>query len=191
MPTNILISKPERKVEVPSIKLADFGLCSDVITDHREAIKNPLGTEGWMAPELYHSDKHDSKVDIFSLGILFYYTLTDGKHPFGNDANIQTIQIVKKESPVVMQNALKSPYSKDFLGSKLIQWMLEMEPWERPTTGKILNHNFFGNHQRGEHSSNKMTTKNVASLGIQDIKAQMGSTYILGMHLKDPNEYKR
>jgi len=153
MPTNILISKPEgMRHKPPQIKVADFSLCSEVITDHRSdinmtldgtTIRNPLGTEGWMAPELYHSDDHDFRVDLFPLGILFYYTLTGGEHPFGKDANIQTVRIINKETVVVTPNVFKSPYSKNHLGSDLIQRMIKMEPGERATTKDILDHDFF------------------------------------------------
>ncbi len=99
------------------------------------------------------------------MGILFYYTLTGGEHPFGKDANIQTVQIIKKEPSVVMPDALKSPYWEDLLGSKLVQWILEMEPGERPTTQDILRHDFFVNSSRIS-SSMKIIAENVLLPGI-------------------------
>ena len=53
-----------------------------------------VGTEGWQAPE-YHK-LHESityAVDVFSMGCIYFYVLTDGKHPFGDQ--LQQHNIVK------------------------------------------------------------------------------------------------
>lgn len=51
------------------------------------------GSLGWQPPEVIHSEKEHKplkttlqktfKVDIFSMGCVFYYLLSEGGHPFG------------------------------------------------------------------------------------------------------------
>ena len=45
------------------------------------------GTLMWFAPELVNKTvkKFSKAVDVFSMGCVMYYVLSDGQHPFGND----------------------------------------------------------------------------------------------------------
>ena len=53
---------------------------------------NRCGTLGFMAPEIFNLEKstYNEKVDIFSLGVIFYLLLT-GKSPFKGNYNYQNI----------------------------------------------------------------------------------------------------
>jgi len=103
-PTNLFIFVPsdgsDKEFE-PMMKIADFGISKCIYTPERKvrfghskvlntnftntSETNPTGTKGWMAPEVYESNKLDFKVDIWGLGLIFGYTLSGGKHPYGND----------------------------------------------------------------------------------------------------------
>ena len=56
---------------------------------HTDAVK---GSVGWQPAEVIldeeqytHKNTHrTNKVDIFSLGCVFYYLMSRGEHPFGN-----------------------------------------------------------------------------------------------------------
>ena len=54
-----------------------------------------------MAPEVYESNRFDFKVDVWALGLIFGYTLSGGKHPFGDDL-ITRIDRIKKKEPMVL-----------------------------------------------------------------------------------------
>ena len=41
------------------------------------------GTEGWQSPEVMVEDGATSASDIFSLGLIFFFVLTEGGHCFG------------------------------------------------------------------------------------------------------------
>lgn len=146
-PTNILIFAKQQ--DKPSlIKLADFGLSKILLRPDNDDFSNtdcasPKGTRGWMAPEMYHLTRYDLKVDIFALGCLFYYTLSGGKHPFGNDPIDRMYRIKRKEPKVLELDDFKDPYCKDTAVLKLISTMVEMEPSNRPTVDCILNDPFF------------------------------------------------
>lgn len=60
------------------------------------------GTDGWIAPEAFNSEStvvsfsfkdlqriQGRPVDIFSLGCIFYYVLSGGGHPFGDNLHRQ------------------------------------------------------------------------------------------------------
>jgi len=158
-PSNILIYIPENKKEIeqPQLKLADFGICSTLIKDNREFMKreekNPYGTQGWIAPELFDSEELDFPVDIFALGCIFAYTLTvGGKHPFGANPLEQYIRILDKKPPLFYSNAFKKPYSSSTIAFELIEWMIKIDPKERPEIDAVLQHPFFFNNASGNYS---------------------------------------
>ena len=86
-PLNILISLNG------IAKLADFGVSRFIpISDSRTVYTltelsdgdfKMAGTHGWMAPEMYAQERFTDRIDIFSLGCVFGFSLSDGIHPFG------------------------------------------------------------------------------------------------------------
>lgn len=63
-----------------TFKLGGFG----VTTTIEDAINNPgkIGTESYMAPEIYLGKKYNAKVDIYSLGVILYKFLNNNRPPF-------------------------------------------------------------------------------------------------------------
>ena len=69
-PENIILKSSENSHE---IKLVDFGLAS--LVDVKEYIYPRCGTPGYVAPEIITFDgknRYNSKVDVFSAGVIFY-----------------------------------------------------------------------------------------------------------------------
>ncbi|EFN86948.1 Serine/threonine-protein kinase/endoribonuclease IRE1 [Harpegnathos saltator] len=84
-PHNVLLSVPGPRGEVRAM-ISDFGLCKKlqlgrVSFSRRSGI---TGTDGWIAPEILNGERTTCAVDIFSLGCVFYYVFSSGKHPFGD-----------------------------------------------------------------------------------------------------------
>jgi len=63
------------------LKLADFGI-SKIISD--EMLTTHCGTPIYMGPEIFAGRDYDSKVDIWSIGVVMYFLLS-GVHPFNGD----------------------------------------------------------------------------------------------------------
>jgi serine/threonine protein kinase len=73
------------------IVIGDLGFAKVLSPD--ELAQSRLGTPMFMAPELLKGKPYDSKVDVWSLGIMFYEMLT-GFAPFkGIDEKFMLISI--------------------------------------------------------------------------------------------------
>ena len=163
-PTNILIFSNAIQKEIPDsgsdschssddespvkvqMKLADFGISKILQTNKEDftntSVANPSGTKGWMAPEVYECNRFDFKVDVWALGCIFGYTLSGGKHPFGDDVK-RIVRIIQKENMILVQKDLKRPYSEDDVSFELIKSLLQIEPRNRPTAEDVLKSPFF------------------------------------------------
>jgi len=91
-PENIMIS---RENDLTSIKIIDFGLSAQ----HFNYLSNNeyCGTFIYMAPEQIEKKLYYYSVDIWSIGILMYMLLNNGKHPFyhKDDKKSDFIQKIK------------------------------------------------------------------------------------------------
>jgi len=152
-PMNLLVFVPSEGSEsTPQMKLADCGFSEVLYCTTEDFIEmssrrlhcNRNEKLGWIAPELYHSkDFYDFKVDIWALGLILGYTLSGGKHPFGNDPCEREFLVMNKNPMLMSREDLKRPYSEDDVPFKLLQSMLMIEPMERPTVEDILRSSFF------------------------------------------------
>lgn len=73
-PSNIFVS------EHGDYKLGDFGVARHLEASCRELSKK--GTYDYMAPEVYRDSVYDARADIFSLGIVLYKLMNNGRIPF-------------------------------------------------------------------------------------------------------------
>ena len=76
-PENIMISKEN---DLSSIKIIDFGLSAQQF--NYLSNNEYCGTLLYMAPEQIEKKLYHFSVDIWSIGILMYMLLNNGKHPF-------------------------------------------------------------------------------------------------------------
>lgn len=147
-PSNILIAQDYGFLVPPQIKLGDFGLSvslSDIKDEFENSYRdNPIwGTWGWRAPELYNSDRCNSKMDIFSLGLVFAFTLSrEGNHAFGTDNDNEQANINAQRDMVLKNSNLEEPYDNG-TALNLIGKMLRMNPSGRLTVNKVLSNVFF------------------------------------------------
>ena len=120
-------------VDVKSLdfKLIDFGLAFI----EGESNLRKCGTPGYMAPEMLRGEDYDSKIDIFSIGIVLY-TLLHGRLPF-NGSNIKVIMNKNLKCHITYNSSI-SQDAKDIL-----QQMLNPEPKLRPSTSELLHNTWF------------------------------------------------
>ena len=90
-PGNVMLAATPDSVF--QVKLLDFGLAKFVprpleqTVDQNDAL---FGSIYFMAPEQFHRAPLDARTDLYSLGCVFYHTLT-GRHPFTGDTVAATV----------------------------------------------------------------------------------------------------
>lgn len=144
-PHNVLISKRSVSGEVKAM-ISDFGLCKKLAYGRNSATcqTGAIGTDGWIAPEMFKPDnKMKCSVDIFSSGCVFYYVLSGGLHPFGDQYRRQANIVAGDFDVEKIINCELVTEAKD-----LIRMMLKPCPSERPSAKEILKHPFFWSREK-------------------------------------------
>ena len=133
-PDNILLSTcpPLRFI------LADFNTARESSSSESASTQfgSIVGTNGYIAPEVSKpSEKTSVKMDIFSLGCVFYYTLTDKCHPFGSVEHLKTCQFTINcaHEPFLEDDFLECAWIKP-----VIKEMVSFRPKQRPSGTKVL-----------------------------------------------------
>ena len=144
-PQNILLSLPGKRGELRAM-ISDFGLCKKLKIGRMSfsCRSGTAGTEGWIAPEMMLENQSTTcAVDIFSLGCVYYYVLTNGHHPFG--------EIFKRQANILEANAeltrLENSNS-NAVAISLIRKMIESRANNRPPASAILKHPIFWRKER-------------------------------------------
>lgn len=76
------------------VKIADFGIAKMASSIERTQNDVIYGTPSFMSPEQIRGKSIDARSDIFSLGVVLYYMLTDRLPFFEDDINLLVNQIV-------------------------------------------------------------------------------------------------
>ncbi|XP_015749838.1 PREDICTED: serine/threonine-protein kinase/endoribonuclease IRE1-like isoform X1 [Acropora digitifera] len=144
-PHNVLISKRSASGEIKAM-ISDFGLCKKLMHGKYSVTcqTGAIGTDGWIAPEMFKPEnKMNRSVDIFSAGCVFYYVLSGGCHPFGDQYRRQANILAGEYEIEKIVNSELVIEAKD-----LIRLMLNPSPKERPSAREILKHPVFWNREK-------------------------------------------
>ncbi|XP_014217501.1 serine/threonine-protein kinase/endoribonuclease IRE1 [Copidosoma floridanum] len=142
-PHNVLLSMPGPHGEVRAM-ISDFGMCKKLQVGRTSFSRRSgvMGTDGWIAPEMLQNDERTTcAVDIFSLGCVFYYVLSRGKHPFGDPLKRQA-NISCGTFPDLSNLQSISQNDKE-IALVLIKAMISLDPKSRPSAQAVLNHPIF------------------------------------------------
>ncbi|CAG0913576.1 unnamed protein product [Notodromas monacha] len=141
-PQNVLISMPSSGQPRIRAILSDFGLSKKLKLGKMSCSQNSgvAGTEGWIAPEILKGEGRTTRsVDVFSLGCVYYYVLSDGQHPFGDPFRRQG-NIIAGEACL---DVTFFPDDDDDLWKHLIRAMIQTDGSDRPTLVEVLHHPAF------------------------------------------------
>ena len=180
-PENILVNFEGK------IVLADFGISRRLEHDKSTHHSGIRGEQGWMAAEsLPNNDdenaqpldmlevRYKKSSDIQVTGMLFYFVLTKGKHPFGQWYFDRLTNIRKGEYDL---SYLTNSVAKD-----LIEWMLQHDPNQRPTVKQCLKHPFLVSGERNLEllvavgNVMEISKKDVNSIVVQELNYEVSIT---------------
>ena len=133
--------KPENimfkfKDNIKSLKLIDFGLSSNSF-EKKNYLEN-CGTLAYMAPEQISNKIYSKSVDIWSVGIILYMLLNNGKNPFYIKGDSREEVIKKISNKKVEFDDINSPISQ--IGKDFINKLLMKNSSSRYTARPALNH---------------------------------------------------
>uniref|UniRef100_A0A0K0E8C3 non-specific serine/threonine protein kinase n=1 Tax=Strongyloides stercoralis TaxID=6248 RepID=A0A0K0E8C3_STRER len=141
-PQNILLSKNFQTGNV-RVLISDFGLCKrlKVNCNSISRVSGLAGTEGWMAPETLNNESSITvAVDIFALGCIYYYVLSDGRHPFGDK--------IKRQDNIINGHFNLELIKNDDVAVHLIEAMIHKSFIFRPSAISLLSHPMFWSNER-------------------------------------------
>lgn len=122
-----------------SIRLADFGVSKRVGEGRSTNYTSGKGNAEWQAAESIPIDGENQPVvykrksDIQVAGMLSFYVLTKGKHPFG-DISYERPNNIYHGNPVSL-GTLTDPVERDF-----VSWLLHKNIDDRPSAEEALTH---------------------------------------------------
>jgi len=129
-PANVMLC--ERKGRANFVKILDFGLAK--LTKGEQAIteEHVMGTVGYLSPEQIRGDDIDLGVDVYALGVLFYYMLS-GKLPFEGENNATVFYKTINEPPRRLSEVIPADSDLPEGLVDLIHSCLAKNRTERPT----------------------------------------------------------
>ncbi|XP_028395335.1 uncharacterized protein LOC114519408 [Dendronephthya gigantea] len=134
-PSNVLVDIEGR------MKLADFGI-SRVLNDDDTTVETfAKGTPGWMPPEVIEAiDKGEKgpfkrKSDVQVAGMIAFFILTKGEHPFGSKINWM--------QNILEGNSVNLEKLGDSEARRFVSWLINHQINDRPYAHEALGDSFF------------------------------------------------
>eukprot|EP01080_Neovahlkampfia_damariscottae_P008167 gene8167-12627_t len=143
-PANILLSNKKN----PSFKIADFGFAKFI--DENILSKTICGTVLYMAPEIIKGTGYDQKVDLWSLGVM-WYELIYKRNPFSKSTNKQQFLQSVISGNIEFEDV---NYSKECI--ELIKKLLEKDPKKRISIFDLLKDSYFNFINEDEEIKEKL-----------------------------------
>jgi serine/threonine protein kinase/dienelactone hydrolase len=119
-PGNVMIT-PKGQV-----KVLDFGLAKLLEAQATDATvsmetRGLIGTPLYMSPEQVHGEKLDTRTDLWSLGVVYYESLT-GSKPFQGDSTIAILRAITEKTPTpVRELRADAPQLSDQIVGRSLQ----------------------------------------------------------------------
>ena len=139
---NVLITYTDEKKTKFIPKLCDYGFSKEL---NKTTTETHLGTPATMAPEIMKNQKYDSKVDLWSVGVIIYQ-LHFNKLPYPGCKEEAILEKIKNKVPYKQP---EDPKLRDLLNK-----LLEEDPNKRLSWEEYFNHPFFTGEQANSSVNN-------------------------------------
>ena len=122
------------------MKLSDFGISRTLNEDETTVCTDVKGTHGWMPAEVIEAMNQGEKCrfkkksDIQVTGMIAFFVLTKGEHPFGDGSD--RMRNIVNGNPVAL-NKLADRNAVTF-----VSWLINKEIQNRPYAHEALRHSF-------------------------------------------------
>uniref|UniRef100_A0A3Q3M7G3 non-specific serine/threonine protein kinase n=1 Tax=Mastacembelus armatus TaxID=205130 RepID=A0A3Q3M7G3_9TELE len=154
-PENVLLSSAD---PFPQVKLCDFGFSR--IIGEKSFRRSVVGTPAYLAPEVISSSGYNRSLDMWSVGVIMYVSLS-GTFPFNEDEDIkqqitnaafmyprQTWASISLEAVSLINNLLQVSVRRRFSVGKALghPWLQDFQLWcdlrefEQRTCCRYLTH---------------------------------------------------
>ncbi len=129
-PANIMLCR--RKGRTNFVKILDFGLAKLIRDEQPVTEEHVLGTAGYLAPEVIEgNDDLDLRVDVFSLGALFYFMLS-GRLPFEGSESATVFYKTIHDDPTPLHEVLPTDHALPEGLIHLVHRCLSKDRTQRP-----------------------------------------------------------
>ncbi|MBC8072537.1 MAG: serine/threonine protein kinase, partial [Deltaproteobacteria bacterium] len=128
-PANVMLC--ERKGRANFVKILDFGLAKLLRGEQAITEEHVMGTVGYLAPEAIKGESIDLRVDVYAIGVLFYYMLA-GRLPFEGESNAAVFYKTINEQPRDLAELLGHSHGLPRGLIDLVHACLEKDPEQRP-----------------------------------------------------------
>uniref|UniRef100_H3CN08 Protein kinase D4 n=1 Tax=Tetraodon nigroviridis TaxID=99883 RepID=H3CN08_TETNG len=135
-PENVLLASAD---PFPQVKLCDFGFAR--IIGEKSFRRSVVGTPAYLAPEVINSSGYNRSLDMWSVGVIIYVSLS-GTFPFNEEEDIQ--QQITNASFMYPQPTWASISLE---GISLINNLLQVSVRRRFSVGRALGHPWLQNFQ--------------------------------------------
>lgn len=177
-PVNIFLSKTDRA------KIGDFGLATTARgtrPEEGDVIKSPdfgtesrtgrVGTELYTAPESETGGVYTQKVDIYSLGVIFFEMSYPCKTKMERARNLGNIRLPDIKLPQDFESFLSHQQVH------LVKWLLHHDPSKRPTSVDLLSSDYLPPPVIEEAELNEMLRHTVSNRQSKTYKKLVHSLF--------------
>ncbi|XP_028410587.1 uncharacterized protein LOC114533282 [Dendronephthya gigantea] len=122
------------------MRLTDFGLSRVLNEEETTFHTDPKGTNGWMGVEVIEAINHGGicdfkkKSDIQVAGMIAFFILTKGEHPFGE--KVDRMRNIGRGNPVNLKKL------KDRNARQFVALLISHKLTDRPYAHEAMNHSF-------------------------------------------------
>ncbi|XP_028395445.1 2-5A-dependent ribonuclease-like [Dendronephthya gigantea] len=149
-PSNVLVDIEGR------MKLADFGISRVLNEDETTVETFAKGTRGWMPPEVIEAIKRNEKgrfkrkSDVHVAGMIAFYVLTKGEHPFGSE--LDRMKNISENNPVNLEKL------GDHEARRFVSWLINHKIDDRPRAHEVLRDSLLSKPQGTQRAIKQPTT---------------------------------